>query len=89
MIVDKFKEFDRGLDDLRNDAAIANLTMRDVVQRYVAMMDALDCAFSLYYADMTVDEKIRMKASFNKLADTVLLFSKEEPPSNIQPLHKV
>jgi hypothetical protein len=68
---ESFQDFDRSLHDLRGDVAVANLTLRGVVPRYVAMMDVLETAFLLYYGDMTVEEQDRMKAAFDKLAGIV------------------
>ena len=74
-----FKQFDRELEDLRNDVAIAHGTMRKVVSRYVAMMTALDYAFALFYDDMPTKEQAAMKAAFDKLAETVETFTDKEP----------
>jgi hypothetical protein len=66
-----FTRFDRELEDLRNNTDVANLTMRSVVERYVAMMDVLSAVFLLYYEDMPLSDREKMKAAFDELAGTV------------------
>lgn len=66
--------FDRELNVFRDKVAIANLTLRQAVERYIAMMAAIDTAFALFYADMTSEEQARLVAAFTKLAHTVALF---------------
>ena len=69
-----FRDFDRSLEDFRDAVAEANLTMRGGVKRYVAMMEALDSAFALYYNDLPNEEKAAMRAAFDKLTATVAIF---------------
>jgi hypothetical protein len=78
-----FTQFDRSLYDLQDSVARANLTMRYVVERYVAMMNALDAAFLLFYEDMPAEEQAKMKAAFDKLADTVRTVEDDELPDNV------
>lgn len=69
--MDDFKEFDRNLEDFRSDMALAHLTIREAVKRYLAMMDVLHTMFLLYYEDMSPDEQVDLLEAFTKLADTV------------------
>ena len=71
----EFKELDRSLNDFREAVADANLVVRHSVPRYIAMMDATTAAFTLFYSDLTNQEKAEMKAAFDRLADIVSTFN--------------
>lgn len=66
-----FKQFDRSLEDFRDETARASLVMGRVAQRYVAMMQALDAGFTLLYENMPVEDKAKMRAAFDELATSV------------------
>lgn len=86
MTEDDFKRFDRSLEDFRNDVAVAATTMSKAVDRYVAMMNAIDTAFVLYYDDMSPDARAKMKAAFDKIVNTV--GTVEAASDNVIPIKK-
>jgi hypothetical protein len=83
-----FTEFDRTLEDFRDSVAKANLTMRDSIARYVAMMSTIETAFVLYYDDMTAEEKAAMKTAFDKLVDGAQTFIEDESENNVHELKR-
>ena len=82
-----FKQFDRLFEDFRDDVAKASLVRGEAIKRYVAMLNALDTAFMLYYGDLPEGEKMALMAAFNKLRETVNLFV-ESPPDNVTMLKR-
>ena len=83
----EFKKFDAVLTDFRDKVANASTIMRDAVQRYVDMMQLLGTAFTLYFEDMTPEEKAKMKKAFDDLASHVDTFTTPET-DNVHPLRK-
>jgi len=82
-----FKDFDRGLSDLRDAFAQAHLDRQAGVKRYVAMMDALAAAFTLYYEDLPLEERKEMLKAFGKLYEAAAsCIEEEEPQTNVTPL---
>jgi len=79
-----FKPFDRSLEDLRDATGAANVTIRDVVKRYVTMMECLTSAFTLYYSNLPSSEQAEMKEAYDKLADAVATFA-DESEDNVHP----
>jgi hypothetical protein len=82
------EEFDRSLFDFRNDVARANVTLRDSIECYIAMMNAIEAAFLLFYEDLTPDEQMKLRAAFYKLADAVRVSVPDDGPSNVHPIKK-
>jgi hypothetical protein len=76
-----FEDFDRELTDLRSAVATANTTMHDSVKRYIAMMDALEAAFTLHYGKLPEENKAEMRTAFGKLQEAFSMWTDDSPPT--------
>jgi len=74
-----YQPFDRELEDLRNAVATSHLTLRKSVERYIAMLNAVDTALILVYDDLRASEKAEIKAALDKLRETVGTYVEHKP----------
>jgi len=84
-----FRQFDRALEDVRNEVATANMIRMQAVKRYVSMLKAIDSFILLSYETMTDAEKSDLMAAFRELEKTIDCISPTHEQAALETLHVV